>query len=245
MIHKTGQALDGVQLRRDARVQASLAAALDHTMRVLSKGTILVFEGAKVDSLFHVTSGWLAAAKSLPEGERQIVEFVLPGETYDPTSADGQTSYVELEALCETTVAIIDAATWARLLSELPELRDSERLRDVAARARQSERMLRLGKSSAESRVAYALIEFCMRMTAIGETDRDCVFHVPLGQQQLAEYTGLSSVHVCRTLRRLGRNGLITADDHMDLEIHDVHALAVLAGVDLDALRREIIPGAA
>ena len=69
--------------------------------------------------------------------------------------------------------------------------------------------------------------------------------HVPLGQQQLGDFTGLTAVHVCRTLRRLNRLDMIETGDHMDIAIHDVSALAELAGIDLGVLRKEIIPGAA
>ena len=105
--------------------------------------------------------------------------------------------------------------------------------------------MLRLGKSCAETRIAYVLIELCLRLSACAQPAGDCAFHVPLGQQQLGDFIGLSSVHVCRTLRRLSRQGIITTGDHMDIEIHDLTALTELAGVDLADLRTEIIPGAA
>ncbi|TVS00968.1 MAG: Crp/Fnr family transcriptional regulator [Rhodobacteraceae bacterium] len=228
----------------DGQEDAQLERLLSDRTRALSKGALLVMESEASPARYLVRSGWLAVAKSLPDGERQIVEFILPGESYDPTAADGQTSFVELEALCDSNVAVIDTTTWSRLMKDLPDLRRCESQLAKAAWARQAERMLRLGKSDAETRVAYALIELCMRMTAIGATE-DGAFHVPLSQQQLGEFTGLSSVHVCRTLRRLNRQGLITTEDHMDINIHDLYALADLAEVDLTMLRRDIIPGAA
>ncbi|MCC5959437.1 MAG: winged helix-turn-helix domain-containing protein [Rhodobacteraceae bacterium] len=66
-----------------------------------------------------------------------------------------------------------------------------------------------------------------------------------MGQKQLGDFTGLSSVHVCLTLRRMNRLGLITTQDRMDITIHDVSALAEIAEVDLATLRKAIIPGAA
>ncbi|MFO7757267.1 MAG: Crp/Fnr family transcriptional regulator [Roseovarius sp.] len=217
---------------------------LRRDQRTVARGTILRAEGDESPARFHVMEGWLAVSKSLQDGEQQILEFILPGETYDPTAADGRTSFVELKALCDAAVVAIDRKVWARLLRDTPELWDAEVVRDVAAQARQSERMLRLGKSSAETRIAYVLIEFCLRLSG-GHMGRDCGFHVPLGQQQLGDFIGLSSVHVCRTLRRLARQGIITTGDHMDITIHDVAALADLAGVEIAALRAEIIPGAA
>jgi len=210
----------------------------------VAKGTRLRCEGDESNALFYVADGWLAVSKSLEDGERQILDFILPGETYDPTAADGRTSFVEIEALSDAVVVTTDRAVWARLLRHYRDLWDAESLRDIAAHARQSERMLRLGKCSAETRVAYALIELCLRLSACA-TPNASAFHVPLGQQQLVDFIGLSSVHVCRTLRRLARQGIITTGDHMDITIHDVAALADLAGVDLAVLRAEIIPGVA
>lgn len=210
----------------------------------VARGTALKSEGDESHTRYYVVDGWLAASKSLEDGERQILEFVLPGESYDPTGADGRTSFVQIEALCNATIVTIDKSTWMRLLHTDSDLRDSERVRDIAAQARQAERMLRLGKSSAETRIAYALIELCLRLSGANGND-GCSFHMPLGQQHLGDFTGLSSVHVCRTLRRLSRLGIITTGDHMDIQIHDPPKLAERAGVDITALRSEIIPGAA
>ena len=212
--------------------------------RVVARGATLKTEGDESHARFYVLDGWLAVSKSLEEGDHQILEFVLPGESYDPTAADGRTSFADMQALTDAVIVTVDRTTWARLLQKDAGLRRREGLRDIAAQARQSERMLRLGRSSAEARIAYVLIEFCLRLS--GATGKhDCAFHIPLGQQQLGDFTGLSSVHVCRTLRRLNRLGMITTGDHMDIVIHDAPALARLAEVDLSVLRDEIIPGAA
>lgn len=218
-----------------------LQSTLGHSKRAIQKGAILKSEGDISQQRYCVMEGWLAVSQSLQDGERMILEFILPGETYDPTGADGRTSFVQIEALCDAVVVAIGTTTWTRLLQDHPDLWRSERLRADAVRVRQSERMLRLGKSSAETRIAYVLIELCLRLAG-GKAGDECAFHVPLGQQQLGDYTGLSLVHVCRTLRRLNRQGVITTGDHMDIRVHDLSKLEVLAGVDLETLRNEIIP---
>ena len=210
----------------------------------VAKGSMFKSEGEDSHARYYVVAGWLAASKSLGDGEQQILEFVLPGETCDPTGVDGRTSFVQLEALCDAVIVPIDMTTWAQLLRDNTDLRESERRRDIAAQARQSERMLRLGQANAETRIAYVLIELCIRVSGCG-AKCDGAFHVPLGQQQLGDFTGLSSVHVCRTLRRLNRVGVIWTGDHMDIKIKDLPALAELAQVDLAELRKEITTGAA
>lgn len=218
--------------------------AMRRDQHAVNKGTILKSEGDETHARLYVAEGWLAASKSLEDGHQQIIEFILPGETYDPTAMNGKTSFLQIEALCDAVIAPIGKTAWARWLQEDPDLRKSERLRDLAAQARQSERMLRLGQASAETRIAYVLIELFIRVSE-RRTACDGKFHVPLSQQQIGDFTGLSSVHVCRTLRRLNRAGVIKTGDHMDILIQDLPKLAQLAQVDIVALRDEITTDAA
>ena len=132
-------------------------------------------------------------------------------------------------------------ADWALLRRKMPALRDHERAQTAAGLARLSERILRLGKGTAETRVAYALLELGLRLRAIDQV-QGRTFHVPLTQQQLGDYVGLSSVHVCRTMRRMVTNGILSMRDHMDIRIHDIHALCALAGAEMEPLDRLIIP---
>jgi CRP/FNR family transcriptional regulator, anaerobic regulatory protein len=69
-------------------------------------------------------------------------------------------------------------------------------------------------------------------------------FHIPMTQQQLGDFTGLSAVHICRTLRRLQRAGILTVTDHMNVVIHNLDALAKIAGIDPGSLHQQIVPAA-
>jgi CRP-like cAMP-binding protein len=81
----------------------------------------------------------------------------------------------------------------------------------------------------------------CLRSTEQGLVDGNG-FHIPLTQQVLGDFVGLSSVHVSRTLRRLRRQKVLETGDHLDIVVHDVDRLAQIAEVDLDDLRAQIIP---
>jgi CRP-like cAMP-binding protein len=113
----------------------------------------------------------------------------------------------------------------------------------MAAISRMTERMLRLGKGTAESIIAFALCELWLRTTQQGLFDGGA-FHIPMTQQQLGDLCGLSAVHICRTLRRLERANVLTVTNHMDIVVHDVDRLAAIAEIDAEALRKEIIPAA-
>lgn len=225
-------------------VSPGLRAAFDQRARQFSKDAALLIEGDECSAVYSVLDGWLALSKTLEEGQNQIIDFALPGDIVDPAAADGVTSTVTVEALTDGALAAMPYRSWERMTADWPELQHAARVIEAAKQARRAERMLRLGKGIAEMRVAYALLEFCIRLDpACGS--RCSTFHIPLTQQQLGDYVGLSSIHVCRTMRRMSRNGIIEMRDHMDIRIIDPQALAKLAGVDIGDLKREIIPSAA
>ena len=213
----------------------------DSRMRSIEAGRYLLFEGDPCRSVYYVADGWLSLSKSLEDGQTQIIDFAFPGETVAPLAADGSSSAVTIQALNKGAVLAIPVAAWDRLLLDRPELHRIVIGMDAAKRARRAERMLRLGKGTAEMRVAYALLEFCIRLMDSCDGDK-MSFHIPMNQQQLGDFVGLSSVHVCRTMRRLNRNGLLSMSGHMDVHLHDLPGLAALAGVDCATLRREIVP---
>jgi CRP-like cAMP-binding protein len=215
---------------------------LTHGRRLHPKENLVV-EYESSDCVILIMSGWLYLYKSLQDGRKHIIDFVLPGDIVDPVSADGKSSSLQIEALSEATVSLLPRATWHGMKRDRPALhRLAERIA-AAARARLAERTLRLGKGGASMRLAYALLELCVRLRAIGASARGG-FHAPLTQQDLGDFTGLSSVHVCRTLRRLEKAGVVSVAGHMDVRILDVAALAAVADIDPEALEREITPSA-
>lgn len=218
-----------------------LIDALRPRSATVRAGTLIVHEGEEVPYLIALVDGWIALSKSLHNGDRQIIDFALPGEFIFAASADGSMAALEVQALTDALVVRHSPAQWKHLISQVPEMESVRTALSGATRARIAERMLRLGKGTAQIRIAYALLELCIRLRALGATN-DHTFHIPLTQQQLGEFMGLSSVHVCRTLRRLERNGIIDVDDHMDVRVRDASQLAEIAKVDLEHLEAEILP---
>lgn len=66
-----------------------------------------------------------------------------------------------------------------------------------------------IGRRDARSRIAHILCEFGARLDAAGLGER-CHYELPMSQEQLADCTGLTSVHVNRMLRSLDEEGLIS-----------------------------------
>ena len=79
--------------------------------------------------------------------------------------------------------------------------------------------VLNVGRRDAKSRIAHMLCEFAVRREAagLGSPER---FELPMTQEQIADATGLTAVHVNRTLRALSESGII-ARDKRNVEIID------------------------
>jgi CRP-like cAMP-binding protein len=94
---------------------------------------------------------------------------------------------------------------------------------ELVVAAIQREWTTNVGQRSAFERIAHLCCELFLRLRAVGQTRGDtCDF--PLTQADLADATGLTSVHVNRTIQELRREGLITLHKRL-LTIHDLDRL--------------------
>jgi CRP-like cAMP-binding protein len=91
----------------------------------------------------------------------------------------------------------------------------------------QREWTLNVGQRTAYERIAHLLCELYLRLRTVGLTDGTSC-HFPLTQVDLADATGLTAVHVNRTLQELRRDGLIELQSKT-LTIPDLNALRQVA----------------
>lgn len=91
-----------------------------------------------------------------------------------------------------------------------------------------------LGRGSAIERISTALLDLQARLSLSG----DEVTVISLRQQDLADYVGLTLVHVNRTLRCLREQGAIDRENR-GIVIRDLAALHRLAAPMLDVFERE------
>ncbi|MFP3942994.1 MAG: Crp/Fnr family transcriptional regulator [Alphaproteobacteria bacterium] len=208
--------------------------------RPVSAGAELMFEGDRVHSVTWVLKGWVGLSKILDDGRRQIIDVILPVDLIAATAANGRCAPYGVTALTDGVMASYSISRLTRQRLEFAPLGDIATRLAAAAAARQSERMLRLGQGNAYERVAHTLLEMFLRLEAIGQTSGNA-FRLPMTQREFGDLTGLTSVHVCRTLRRLMHEGMI---DYLgqEITIRDMAGLARMGRTDIEALREQIIP---
>ncbi|MBV9559002.1 MAG: Crp/Fnr family transcriptional regulator [Bradyrhizobium sp.] len=219
------------RLRSFRPLSAAAASALDKVVRErilrVGAGHDLVSEGDPSDRIRIVLSGWLARYKTLEDGRRQIVNFVLPGDSCD--------AYVYLLARMDHSISSLTPVTYSEIRREqFDELIASDRMladafwcETLANASIQREWVLNIGRRVALERVAHLLCEICERLRPVGLMDgNSCAF--PVTQMDLADATGLSVVHLNRTLQELRAGDLIVLRERT-LTINDLDALKNLA----------------
>jgi len=202
-------------------------AALEHAileglMRA-APGEDLIAEGDPVDSVRVVLSGWLYRHKTLEDGRRQIVNYILPGETCDAHAYLLSTLDHSITAITPVTYAEIKRTRFEKLMSTNRTLAEAFMCETLLNNAIQREWVINLGRRSALERVAHLFCELFERLRPVGLVDgNSCA--LPVTQMDLADATGLSVVHLNRTIQELRGAGLIVLRDRI-LTIGDLKAL--------------------
>jgi CRP/FNR family transcriptional regulator, anaerobic regulatory protein len=221
------------------RGDALIADAMGSQRKRFRKGDEIIRTGEPCDTIFRLESGWMARTRLLEDGRRSIVAVFLPGELF------GVTSFLVTEQL-DSVHSLSDATVLAIRHDRLRELFESEpsvALR-IAFQLGEDERRLHnyvigLGRANAAERIAMMLLEFHGRLTRAGlaEPQRNGAYHCPLTQQEMADFVGLTLVHVNRVLRRLHGEGLATVSRGI-VHINDMAGLCKLAQPVLDVFER-------
>jgi len=184
----------------------------------------IMSQGERPRAVHVMIDGWAVSTKQLVDGRRQIVNFLIPGDLCATNVFILKRADHALSALTHARVASIAAADFEAMMSASPRLARALWWNELSAASIQREWTTSLGQRNAYERIAHLLCELYTRLQVIGMAGRDgCEF--PITQNDIAEATGLTSVHVNRTIQQLRRDGLIDLHDKR-LVLHDIDRLA-------------------
>lgn len=178
------------------------------------------------DHIHVIVDGFACRYRDLPDGRRQIISLLIPGDLIDLRRfvLGGQMS--PLAALSPLGIVAIPDASLFALLETAPRITRALWSTTLIEESISREWLVSIGKRSAIERVAHLFCETYLRLAAVGHND-GYRFPLPLTQSELADALGLSTVHVNRTLQELRRLNLI-AFHSGTVELFDFDALAQL-----------------
>lgn len=152
--------------------------------------------------------GWAYRFVVLPDGRRQIVDFILPGQLFSIAAPFRQRHSATVQTLTKVRYGLFEREslqaellTRKNLMQRVAELciEDMDRLEGSLAD---------LGRRSALERVARLLLSLVERLDRRNMvTDMECDF--PVRQEHIADATGLTPIHVGRMLRQMRSDGII------------------------------------
>lgn len=215
-----------LKLQAFTKLSAEDREALDRVskrVRVVEPRRDLIREGDKPTHVHLTLQGWAARYKTLPDGKKQIVGLFVPGDFCDLNVYILKAMDHSIGAVTRLKVAAIAPEEMDELTSKYPRVTQALLWQELVTAATHREWMLNMGQRSAYERLAHLFVELYMRLRTVGLTHNGtCDF--PLTQTDLAEATGLTSVHVNRMLQDLRRDGLIELE-RKQLRIPDLPRL--------------------
>ena len=183
--------------------------ALPHRVRRLDPGSYLVREGDVPVHCTILVTGYAFRQKVTGSGARQILSICIPGDAVDLQNMFLDVSDHGVQLLTQARVADIPREALQDLVLSRPKIGQAVIELTLIEASILREWVVNVGRRDARARIAHILCEFAVRLEQRGLTT-DHGFELPLTQEQLADATGLTSVHVNRVLRSLENEGLIT-----------------------------------
>jgi CRP-like cAMP-binding protein len=208
---------------------------LGERTEVIAPGGIVQSEGGGSMRSGFILAGWACRQRLLPDGRRQILSLLIPGDPFGFRTDSSPLSNIGAIALTKVVLATADLPTGAPSSTAAHsggahdpwEFADHMRRSAYLEDALLLDHVVRLGRQTAYERTAHLLLELHWRWMLVGQADNRS-FTMPLTQEVLADFLGLSIVHVNRTLQQLRRERLIEISS-AHVVLLDTVQLAVIA----------------
>lgn len=188
----------------------------------------IVAQGASADRLFTLLSGWAFRFKTLPDGRRQILNFLLPGDLLGLQAKLFDQTDHGIESLSDVVLCAFSRENIWHIFRDQPALAFDVTWLGAREEALVDDGLLSAGRRTAVERLAALLLQLHGRAEAVGLRRAGGGVALPLSQAHLADALGLSAVHLNRTMQRLRRAGIVELGGGV-LRLPDMKAIRALA----------------
>jgi CRP-like cAMP-binding protein len=172
-------------------------------------GRTLVRSGTTLSASTLLIEGIVCRYKDLADGQRQIMELHVAGDFVDLHGFLLKRLDHNIGAITPVRVALVPHDAIRGITETHPHLGRMLWFSTLLDAAIHREKILSIGRRSAVARIAQILCELLVRLRLVGLADEKG-YALPLTQADLADVTGLTSVHVNRMLKRLRDEKLLT-----------------------------------
>lgn len=181
---------------------------LSCSVQTVDAGRHLVREGDRPTECCLLVKGYACRYKVSVDGRRQIVSFHIPGDVIDLQHLHLAVADHHVATITSAEVAWIPKAALRAIARQRPALAEAMWRDTLIDASIFREWVLNVGRRDAKARVAHMLCEFAVRCEVAGFGPAES-FAWPMTQEHIADATGLTSVHVNRTLKTLANDGAL------------------------------------
>ena len=209
--------------------------ALRCTVKTVERAQYIVRERDVAQHSCLMLSGYSIRSKVTSTGARQIVAIHMRGEAVDLQNSMLKVADHSVQMLTAGKVALIPREEIIRLTLERPKVAQAMWIDTLVDGSIFREWIMNVGRRNARTRLAHLMCEFALRLKLAG-LGHDNDYELPMTQEQLADATGMTSVHVNRSLKLLEAEGLIERSNPRAIHIGDWRKLAEAGDFDSNYL---------
>jgi CRP-like cAMP-binding protein len=173
----------------------------------LPAGSAIIRAGEDCPELYTLYAGWAFRFKTLPDGRRQILNFLLPGDLLGLQAAMFEAAQHGIDALTNVELCLLPRRKVWALFGQMQELAFDVAWLGAREESLVDENLTSVGRRTALERTAALILTLYKRAERRGLVTNNS-FAFPLTQQHIADALGLSLVHTNKTLARLRRLGM-------------------------------------
>ncbi len=170
---------------------------------------VIVRAGEPLDHVHLLLSGFAARAQEDSSGSRQITGIAIPGDICDLHAGVLGRLEQELVALSPCEVAMLPHEEMRALTRQSAAIQKVFWLQAAIDHSVQSAWIHALGSKRGTAKLAHIFCEMQLRLGLVGIATQ-MGFPMPLSQQEMAEYAGMTHVHLNRCLKELREARLVT-----------------------------------
>jgi CRP-like cAMP-binding protein len=213
-----------------------IANAFRGTARRHRANEVLIQGDCDHPFVYRMVDGWACRTRSLPDGRDQCILIFMPGDLFAVKSMFVERHPDDVRTLSDCLIEQLHYRELHSLYREDVDIANRCMWQVIEEERRLHNWVVGLGQGSADERVAMLLIDFQTRLQGAGVIPEGTLqFHMPLTQQQLADYLGLTAIHVNRVLRTLREREIVVVRDgtvrildfenlkHVALPLLDLH----------------------
>lgn len=208
---------------------------LPHVVKKIERHHFIVRERERATHSCVMLSGYSVRSKVVGTGHRQIVAVHMTGDLVDLQNSLLQVADHSVQAITASRVATIPRQEIVRLSEERPAVGRALWIDTLVEGSISREWVTNIGRRDARTRVAHLLCEFAVRLRVAGLAN-DNHYELPMTQEQLADATGMTSVHINRTIKGLEAEGLITRPHARAIQFTDWRRMAEVGDFDSNYL---------